>query len=115
MRGAVKDDLPERRPRPGLHRFRVLATHMPAASPGARWLDLGGGAGEFSRSAADRGYAVTLVDGDPRNVARAADQGLRSLQADLNAPLSALPDASFRRRVAHRGGRAHPLGRVAHE
>jgi SAM-dependent methyltransferase len=58
-------------------------------------LDLGGGAGEFARLAAERGYEVTLVDGDPANVARTLGTGIRGIQADLNDPLEGLQDGSF--------------------
>ncbi|OFW57010.1 MAG: hypothetical protein A2133_08465 [Actinobacteria bacterium RBG_16_64_13] len=88
-------NLPERSPRPGLHRFRVLARHLPAANAGARWLDLGGGAGEFSLLAKEKGYEVTLVDGDTRNVAGVASLGVRGVLADLNGRLDQLDDHQF--------------------
>jgi 2-polyprenyl-3-methyl-5-hydroxy-6-metoxy-1,4-benzoquinol methylase len=91
----VNADLPVRRFRPGLHRFKVLAKHLPKAAEGATWLDLGGGAGEFAVIASERGYSVTLVDGDPRNVANAANLGIRGLAGDLDEPLTDLQDATF--------------------
>lgn len=91
----MRDGLPARTPRPGLHRFRVLAGHLPPPGVGGRWLDLGGGAGEFARMAAEAGYAVTLVDGDPRNIEAVTTPGIRALLADLNGPLPELPDGAF--------------------
>jgi SAM-dependent methyltransferase len=91
----VTEDLPERSPRPGLHRYAVLARHLPPADSRATWLDLGGGAGEFSLLVRKQGYDVTLVDGDPRNIANVATLGIRPLLADLNQPLEKLADASF--------------------
>jgi SAM-dependent methyltransferase len=88
-------NLPERSFRPGLHRFKVLAQYLPVVTSEARWLDLGGGAGEFSVLAKERGYQVTLVDGDARNIANVANRGICGIIADLNAPLRELPDASF--------------------
>jgi SAM-dependent methyltransferase len=58
-------------------------------------LDLGGGAGEFARIARDRGYEVTLVDGDPRNIANLAGSGIQGVLADLDAPLENLPVDGF--------------------
>ncbi len=78
-----------------MYRYGVLAQHLPTAGTGASWLDLGGGAGEFSLLAAERGYEVTLVDGDSRNIANVALLGIHGILADLNAPLSQFPDASF--------------------
>lgn len=80
--------------RPGLHRFAVLARELPTAKPGSVWLDLGGGAGEFSDLAFQRGYAVTLVDGDPRNVASVQPRGIRGVVADLNQPLDFVDEAA---------------------
>lgn len=91
----MNESLPERTFRPGLHRFAVLAQHLPTPTPGASWVDLGGGAGEFSTLVAERGYEVTLVDGDARNVANVEARGIRGLIADLSAPLPMLPDADF--------------------
>jgi SAM-dependent methyltransferase len=91
----MNESIPERPYRPGIHRFKVLARHLPRAQAGAAWLDLGGGAGEFSVLADDHGFRVTLVDGDPRNVANAKSRGMAAALADLNAPLTFLDDASF--------------------
>ena len=87
--------LPERSPRPGLHRFRVLAKHLPSPSAGAKWLDLGGGAGEFSRLAVQQGYEVTLVDDDSRNIANVTGPGIHAFLADLNHPLAQFNDVTF--------------------
>ncbi len=84
----MKHELPERTFRPTLHRFRVLAGLLPEPRPGDSWLELGGGAGEFALIAAARGYDVTLVDNDPRNIANTASRGIRGMLADLNGPLS---------------------------
>jgi 2-polyprenyl-3-methyl-5-hydroxy-6-metoxy-1,4-benzoquinol methylase len=91
----MTEELPERTFRPGLHRFKVLARHLPQAESGGTWLDLGGGAGEFSRLAMEQGYEVTLVDGDSRNIANVAEWGIHGVSADLNAPLEEFRDASF--------------------
>jgi SAM-dependent methyltransferase len=91
----VNEELPERPYRPGMHRFEVLAQHLPAAGSGGKWLDLGGGAGEFSVLVAKQGFEVTLVDGDPRNLANVARLGIQGVLADLNSPLTEFADASF--------------------
>jgi SAM-dependent methyltransferase len=92
---ALPDSLPERKPRPGLYRFRLLTRQVPAPDVSATWVDVGGGAGEFARIVSDLGYRVTLVDGDPRNIANLEDSGIRAVLADLNLPLDALEDAAF--------------------
>lgn len=91
----MREDLPERRFRPGLHRFSVLAQHLPPAAPGQRWVDLGGGAGEFAALVSGLGFAVTLVDGDTRNLARVEDRDISGVEADLNEPLTLLDDRDF--------------------
>jgi SAM-dependent methyltransferase len=91
----VNQTLPERPFRPGMYRFHVLARHLPSASAGAKWLDLGGGAGEFSVLAAQRGYEVVLVDSDRRNIENAGALGVPGVLADLNAPLNQFPNTSF--------------------
>jgi SAM-dependent methyltransferase len=90
----LAEQLAERSQRPGLHRFKVLADHLPAVASGA-WVDLGGGAGEFSTVARGRGYEVTLVDGDPRNTVNAERLGVAAVLADLNLPLTELEDGRF--------------------
>ncbi|MBN1461283.1 MAG: class I SAM-dependent methyltransferase [Armatimonadetes bacterium] len=87
--------LPERPFRPGLHRFALLCRHLPSPNMGAAWLDLGGGAGEFSLLAKNRGYEVTLVDDDPRNIANVLKLGIRAVLADLNTSLDSFLDDSF--------------------
>jgi SAM-dependent methyltransferase len=91
----MNESLPERPFRPGMHRFKVLAKHIPLAGTGAVWLDLGGGAGEFSSLAAEQGYEITLVDGDERNIANVVSRGIHGVLADLNLPLTEIEDASF--------------------
>ncbi len=91
----MREDLPERRPRPDLHRYGALAQYLPTAEAGVSWVDLGGGAGEFSALVTERGYEATLVDGDPRNIGNVASRGIRGVLADLNGPLEELGDASF--------------------
>jgi SAM-dependent methyltransferase len=91
----VNEHLPERPFRPGMFRFRVLGEYLPEAAPGQGWLDLGGGAGEFSRLAAERGFAVTMVDGDPRNIARVREAGMEGVVADLNVELTMFADATY--------------------
>ena len=91
----MNEDLPERPFRPGMHRFKVLARHLPVARAGNTWLDLGGGAGEFSLLVASQGYEVTLVDGDPRNLANVEARGIHGVLADLNATLDTFQDGSF--------------------
>jgi SAM-dependent methyltransferase len=78
-----------------MFRFMVLDRHLPSAGPGATWLDLGGGAGEFSLLAATRGFNVTMVDGDPRNISNVAGRGIQAVLADLNVPLDQFQAASF--------------------
>ncbi len=92
---SLPDNLPERKPRPGLHRHRVLARQIPPAVASATWVDVGGGAGEFAQIVAGLGYAVTVVDGDPRNIANLTASGINAVLADLNQPLDSLVDASF--------------------
>lgn len=88
-------ELPERPFRPGMYRFGALAKHLPLAAGAARWLDLGGGAGEFSALARQRGYEVTLVDGDARNIAKVASLGIHGVLADFNHLPLDFGDATF--------------------
>lgn len=66
----------------------LLAAWLPAA-PGVRVLELGCGAGDFSRVLAARGLAVTAVDVSPLQVRlarrRCAGSALRFLAADATA------------------------------
>ncbi|HEY3267660.1 MAG TPA: class I SAM-dependent methyltransferase [Armatimonadota bacterium] len=79
--------------------LRAMERHLPA--PPARVADIGGGAGRYAITLAQRGYSVTLADLSPAclDVARcrAAEFGAdidRYLHADARN-LSALPDAGF--------------------
>lgn len=95
MTESLPYDLPERKPRPGLYRFRVLAQQVPPSAPLSTWVDVGGGAGEFARIVSDLGYGVTVVDGDPRNIANLIEDGVQAVLADLNLPIDGLTDASY--------------------
>jgi SAM-dependent methyltransferase len=91
----MREDLPERERRPGLYRFAVLSQHLPPAAPRQQWADLGGGAGEFSLLARERGYEVTMVDGDDRNVGNVRKLGINAVKWDLNQPLASLGPGGF--------------------
>jgi 2-polyprenyl-3-methyl-5-hydroxy-6-metoxy-1,4-benzoquinol methylase len=85
----------EREYDPGRERYRFALELLPDAAPGARLLDVGGGAGEFTELARARGYATTLADGNPTSVDREAARGFDALRVDLNDGLPGVPDASF--------------------
>ena len=80
----------------------ILARVLPA--PPARIVDVGGGAGAYSLSLAERGYEVHLVDASPRLVAEA-----RTRSAKSTTPIASLSVADARRLPQDNGSAAAVL------
>jgi 2-polyprenyl-3-methyl-5-hydroxy-6-metoxy-1,4-benzoquinol methylase len=76
-------------------RYAFAAALLPEPTPGALLADIGGGAGEFCVIARERGYATTLVDGNPNSVANEFARGAAAQRADLTLGLPDLADESF--------------------
>lgn len=58
-------------------------------------LDVGGGAGEFTELARERGYRTHLVDGNMSSVEQEIERGFGASLADLNRGLNGIADATF--------------------
>ena len=92
---ARQDITREREFDPTRTRYAFAAALLPEPAPGALLADIGGGAGEFCLIARQRGYATTLVDGNPHSVAAELARGASAQRADLTLGLADLADATF--------------------
>ena len=63
-----------------------------AGSPGRRLADIGGGTGNYARALREDGWDPLVIDREPAMLARAADKGLETVEADATA--LPLPDES---------------------
>ncbi|HEU4383531.1 MAG TPA: methyltransferase domain-containing protein [Anaeromyxobacteraceae bacterium] len=92
--------------------WRTLEAHLPRSGPSTpRALDLGGGTGETAVRLAEKGWLVTLVDGSPGMIERAAglarSRGLgeriacRTLDVDAGGLAQALGEGTYQLVVCH--------------
>ena len=85
----------DRKSRQDLNRYRIAKKLLPAKPRGMKVLELGGGAGEFSRVMKALGIKVTIVDLSDHNIERAAKMGFETHKIDLNYGLPVFKDAQF--------------------
>ncbi|WP_330203116.1 class I SAM-dependent methyltransferase [Cyanobacterium sp. Dongsha4] len=70
----------------------ALLPHLNESNKGQIFIDIGGGAGEFTGIARSKGYKTILIDGNINNVNREITMGYEATQLDLNQGLTEISD-----------------------